>query len=142
MYCAVAALALMRRLESVPDLRALQQWCVMRVGRGFSGRPNKEPDTCYSFWVGAALRILGGSHLVDMAGVLQFHRECYHARSGGFGKVPHAPPDLLHSFYSVCAFSLAGVRHVEALDCELGISLRARSGMPLPLRVGVATTDE
>ena len=25
---------------------------------GFNGRPNKPVDTCYSFWVGAALAIL------------------------------------------------------------------------------------
>ena len=26
---------------------------------GFQGRVNKDPDTCYSFWVGASLKMLG-----------------------------------------------------------------------------------
>lgn len=31
---------------------------------GFNGRPNKDVDSCYSFWVGATIAILG-SHLPE-----------------------------------------------------------------------------
>lgn len=32
---------------------------------GFQGRPNKPVDTCYSFWIGASLKILNAFHLTD-----------------------------------------------------------------------------
>ena len=32
---------------------------------GMTGRPNKDPDTCYSFWVGGAMANLGAFSLVN-----------------------------------------------------------------------------
>ena len=33
------------------------RWLLNRQCPGFQGRPNKDPDTCYSFWVGASLAV-------------------------------------------------------------------------------------
>ena len=30
----------------------------MNQGEGFSGRPEKPEDACYSFWMGAALKLI------------------------------------------------------------------------------------
>lgn len=36
----------------------LVRWLVWRQSEGgLQGRPNKPPDTCYTFWVGAALKV-------------------------------------------------------------------------------------
>jgi geranylgeranyl transferase type-1 subunit beta len=58
-YCAIAALVLMDRLDvfSPDQLDKLQRWLLLRQINGFQGRPNKPDDTCYSFWVGASLRV-------------------------------------------------------------------------------------
>ena len=59
-YCALAALVLMGRLETAfsPDqLEKIKRWCIFRQKSGFHGRPNKPVDTCYSFWVGASLKV-------------------------------------------------------------------------------------
>jgi len=46
--------------------------------------------------------------------------------AGGFAKIPGAPPDLLHSFYSLSWLSLAGESGVqESMDAALGITKRA-----------------
>jgi len=37
---------------------------VLQPPGGFTGRVNKAPDTCYSFWVGGTLALLGEFHLV------------------------------------------------------------------------------
>lgn len=60
-YCAVATLVLAERLESTlgeKRLRKLSRWCVNRLDDGFSGRPNKPGDTCYTFWVGATIKLI------------------------------------------------------------------------------------
>lgn len=32
-------------------------WLISRQESGFQGRANKPPDTCYSFWIGASLKV-------------------------------------------------------------------------------------
>lgn len=59
-FCAVATLALMGRLNEVftpKELKRLKRWCIMRQQVGFQGRPNKADDTCYSYWIGATLKV-------------------------------------------------------------------------------------
>lgn len=36
----------------------LIRWCVFRQRRGFNGRPNKPEDSCYTFWIGATLKVI------------------------------------------------------------------------------------
>ena len=59
-YCALASLVLMNRLETSltsDQLEKIKRWCIFRQKSGFHGRPNKPVDTCYSFWVGASLKV-------------------------------------------------------------------------------------
>ncbi|KAE8669256.1 putative Pentatricopeptide repeat-containing protein [Hibiscus syriacus] len=73
-YCAVASLRLMGYIED--DLLSKKCYifyhkCVViarlaqAIDGGFQGRANKSSDTCYAFWVGAVLRILGGYKFID-----------------------------------------------------------------------------
>ena len=88
-------------------------------------------DTCYSFWIGASLALLGQYSLVNtpiirgfsMTYVLRYvvcprcnHRfldahsqldSCQHA-IGGFSKWPDMMPDVLHTYFSLCGLSLMG----------------------------------
>src|ERR1700677_4873632 len=67
-FCAVASLILMGKLDQVLSgkrVEILKRWCVFKQVGGFQGRPNKDADTCYSFWVGATLKLLSSHHLVN-----------------------------------------------------------------------------
>lgn len=60
-FCGIASLCLMGKLEEVfseKELSRIGRWCVMRQQNGYHGRPNKPVDTCYSFWVGATLKVV------------------------------------------------------------------------------------
>lgn len=46
------------RYHRLPSSSSLLKWCLSNQGSGFRGRPNKVPDSCYSFWVGATLRLV------------------------------------------------------------------------------------
>ena len=39
--------------------------CLQRQQSGFNGRPNKPVDTCYSFWLGASLTLLGAQEFIN-----------------------------------------------------------------------------
>lgn len=110
-FCGIAALVLMNRLDEVmaqqPTWRPqLIEWCVKRQIGGMQGRPNKVEDTCYSYWIGGTLRLLGYDHLLQHDALQQFVASCQ-SPMGGFSKVRGAFPDLLHSFYSLAYFSLS-----------------------------------
>ena len=135
-FCAVASLTLMGRLDHVLDQpqrswrNDLIRWCVHRQVQGMQGRPNKEQDTCYSFWIGASLRLLGRDDLLDHRALRSFVMKCQ-TKVGGFSKFIGAPPDLLHSFYSMAYLSWSQAHFAEDADpwqlrlkslcCTLGI---------------------
>lgn len=57
-YCAVATLAILRRLDPAHcDVAAVRRWLALRqcsAEGGFSGRAHKLVDSCYSWWAGGA----------------------------------------------------------------------------------------
>lgn len=67
-------------------------WCLKRQVSGFQGRPYKDPDTCYSFWVGASLWLLDFFKFVNMEQNLEFLLSAKHPLFGGFGKYPDVSP--------------------------------------------------
>lgn len=126
-FCAVASMHLMGRMHQLPMKQKLLRFCLLRQHRmgGFQGRRNKDADTCYSFWFGATIKLLGHFDLVDHASILMFHKTCEKLSIGGFGKVPQNQPDILHSFFSICAMSLMTQKGFRELSPSLCMSRRA-----------------
>ncbi|KAJ2719137.1 hypothetical protein GGI07_005402 [Coemansia sp. Benny D115] len=105
LYCCIASLALMGRLDALPDRSRTLHWALMRLGStaeqgGYQGRANKAADVCYSFWIGAAVELLGGHNLVDPALLADFTLAC-EAPYGGVAKCPGAQPDPLHAALAI-----------------------------------------
>lgn len=112
--------------SSLIDAPLLLDWILQRQGTdgGFQGRPNKSSDTCYAFWIGAVLRILGGFKFVDNKALRGFLLSCQY-KYGGFSKFPGEYPDLYHSYYGFTAFSLLEESGLKSLFSELGITENA-----------------
>uniref|UniRef100_H2YT29 Geranylgeranyl transferase type-1 subunit beta n=1 Tax=Ciona savignyi TaxID=51511 RepID=H2YT29_CIOSA len=137
-YCACASLQLMGRLTttlSPKQLKRLEYWCISRQRNGFNGRPHKDDDTCYSFWVGASLKILGIFDLVDFKENENFVLSTQDIIVGGFAKWPQINPgnifaaDALHSYMGVCGLALMSLHSLQPVDPTLNISERARLHM-------------
>ncbi|KAA8539447.1 hypothetical protein F0562_026139 [Nyssa sinensis] len=87
-YCAVASLRLMGFMEDdqlsksasscIINLPLLLDWSMQRQADdgGFQGRANKPSDTCYAFWVGGVLRILGGHKFINKKALHEFLLTC------------------------------------------------------------------
>lgn len=107
MFCGIASLVLLGRLmQSAANLSELERWLVFRQNGGFQGRCNKEPDTCYAFWNGATLDLLGKHSLVDIPSCQKFVLSCQFPY-GGICKFPSTVPDVMHSYYSLAWLSIA-----------------------------------
>lgn len=127
-FCAVAALSLMNKLKtsfSEKKLKQLQRWCVCRQQSGFQGRPNKPTDTCYSFWVGATLKLIDTYHLINSEFNRGFLMETQGSITGGFSKWPDHTPDALHAYLGLGGLSLLGEEGVLPMHAALNISQRA-----------------
>lgn len=85
----------MGKLDHVLDGRqveSLKRWCIMKQSGGFQGRPNKDADTCYSFWVGATLKLLSSHHLVNPKEDVDFVKSTEDCGQGGLAKFPNNFP--------------------------------------------------
>ena len=141
-YCAIASLAIMGRLNdgtlSHIEKDRVIRWCVLRLNEGFQGRPNKPDDTCYTFWISAALRLLvsSGDKVEPIIKVLtlkshQFVLSTQDAIIGGMAKWPDmTSPDPLHTYLGLSGMSLFlepenNVYGLLPVDAALNITKRA-----------------
>ncbi|GJJ77433.1 geranylgeranyl transferase type-1 subunit beta [Entomortierella parvispora] len=98
------------------DKEGTRRWCIQRQTTGFQGRINKPTDTCYSFWVGGSLAILGSFDLVNFEYNRGYLMETQHPSLGGFGKWPDVFPDVMHSYMGLAGLALMGEPGVRPLN--------------------------
>jgi len=128
-YTAVAALSLIGKLELLTEEQKLSiiRFCVLRqvAGRGgFNGRVNKSADTCYAFWVGATLHILGYDEFIDRNSLSAFLDTTSHPMIGGYSKTPMETPDPLHSYFGICGRIICKNYSRAILKTDLGVSMK------------------
>ncbi|CAE6517485.1 unnamed protein product [Rhizoctonia solani] len=108
-YCALASLFLCPLVDGTGlthrSKRATIRWLSHHQTTGFCGRTGKTPDSCYSFWCGASLKILEAPECVDAEANAAFISECQF-QFGGIAKVPDDRPDPLHSYLSIASLAL------------------------------------
>lgn len=92
---------------------------------GFQGRPNKPVDTCYSFWIGATLKILGVLDLTDFDQNRNYILDTQDTVVGGFSKWPHTSSDPLHTYLGLGGLSLIGEKQLNQVMPSLNITMRA-----------------
>ncbi|GFR04643.1 geranylgeranyl transferase type-1 subunit beta [Trichonephila clavata] len=108
-FCALATLYLMGRIEetfTVRELNNLKRWLIFRQVNGFNGRPNKPEDSCYTFWIGASLKILGCYDSVNYPEVSKFVFNNQDNICGGIAKLVKLTPDILHTCLGISGLLL------------------------------------
>lgn len=128
-YCAIASLSMLNSLGIVLDKhksRVVERWAINRqIKGGFQGRPNKDPDTCYSFWLGATLSMLGSLDRINKNNNRHFVLHNANPVIGGFSKNVESIPDPMHTCLSLCGLSLIGEDSLNPINPVLNITVRA-----------------
>lgn len=126
-FCAIAALELSGQLDILPPnvIEGMIRWLVFRQIDGFNGRPNKPVDTCYSFWIGASLKILKAFHLTDYTENRNYILSTQDNVIGGFSKWPGSTADPFHTYFGLCGLSFIGEPGILEIMPSLNISMRA-----------------
>jgi len=131
-FCATAALKILGKLDEVlnqKEQQKLQNWCVWKQNNGFHGRPHKKDDTCYTFWIGGTMTILGITDLIDKEKVIDFVLSTQEVLVGGFSKWPGLNPDPLHTYTGISGLSLLGDFGLKPVDPALNITNTAVNNM-------------
>ncbi|XP_073078170.1 geranylgeranyl transferase type-1 subunit beta isoform X4 [Manis javanica] len=126
-FCGIASLCLMGKLEEVfseKELNRIKRWCIMRQQNGYHGRPNKPVDTCYSFWVGATLKLLKIFQYTNFEKNRNYILSTQDRLVGGFAKWPDSHPDALHAYFGICGLSLMEESGICKVHPALNISTR------------------
>lgn len=121
-FCALASLFLMNRLEDLDHQEDLVRWCLQKQSEGFHGRPNKPDDSCYSWWIGATLKILGKDALINFQQNETFLAATESKITGGFSKLPDSSADPLHSYLSLASLSWSTNENLKSIHPALIVS--------------------
>lgn len=130
-YCGVASLELCGRLSEIEEktIDGMIRWLLFRQIEGFNGRPEKPMDTCYSFWIGATLKILNAFQFTDYEKNREYLMSAQEAALGGFSKWPGIRPDPYHTYFSICGLSFLNENGLQQCMPSLNISIRAYEWM-------------
>lgn len=80
---------------------------------GLNGRPEKQADVCYSWWILSSLSILGRVDWINKSKLARFILKCQDNDDGGIADRPDDMPDVFHTFFGISGLSLLGYLHEE-----------------------------
>ena len=114
-FCCIGALSIAHSLHLLNEniecnADILSWWLAERQcdSGGLNGRPEKQADVCYSWWILSALSILGRVNWIDTSKLGQFIMNCQDGDDGGIADRPSDMPDVYHTFFGLCGLSLIG----------------------------------
>lgn len=114
-FCCIAALSIARSLDklSCEDVDLLSWWLAERQvdSGGLNGRPEKQADVCYSWWILSAMSILGTTDWIKRDKLATFILQCQDPDDGGIADRPDDMPDVFHTFFGIAGLSLLGHLH-------------------------------
>lgn len=111
-FCCVGALSIARSLHLL-DADLLAWWLAERQvdSGGLNGRPEKQADVCYSWWILSALSMLGRISWINGDKLATFILKCQDENDGGIADRPDDMADVFHTFFGIAGLSLLGHLH-------------------------------
>ena len=107
-FCCVGALSIAKSLDVIrrPDL--LGWWLAERQvdSGGLNGRPEKQADVCYSWWILSVLSIIGRLDWISEDKLAGFIAKAQDPDDGGIADRPEDMPDIFHTFFGIAGLSL------------------------------------
>jgi geranylgeranyl transferase type-2 subunit beta len=106
-FCCIGALSIGNALHLV-DENLLGWWLCERQcdSGGLNGRPEKQADVCYSFWILSSLSILGRTSWIDCTKLADFIIKCQDQELGGISDRPGNMGDVFHTFFGISGLLL------------------------------------
>jgi geranylgeranyl transferase type-2 subunit beta len=116
-FTCVAALCIAGRQDLI-DTEKLGKWLSERqiTGGGLNGRPEKQEDVCYSWWVLSSLEMIGKTHWIDRDKLIAFILSCQDTEEGGISDRPGNMVDVFHTNFGLAGLSLLKFTGLQPID--------------------------
>jgi geranylgeranyl transferase type-2 subunit beta len=116
-FACLGALSIAGRID-LADKDKLASWLSERQveGGGLNGRPEKDPDVCYSWWVVSSLAMLGKLNWIDGKKLETYILNCQDPEKGGFSDRPGNMVDVFHTVFGLAGLSLFSYPGLEDID--------------------------
>jgi len=133
-FCCVGALSIASSLHRLGDesVDLLAWWLAERQcdSGGLNGRPEKQADVCYSWWILSSLSILGKVDLINVEKLAVFILKAQDDEDGGIADRPGDMVDVFHTFFGIAGLSLIGYLHKKD-DKDAGLMGKYRKIDPI-----------
>jgi geranylgeranyl transferase type-2 subunit beta len=147
-FCCVGALSIAKSLHVIKHPDLLGWWLAERQvdSGGLNGRPEKQADVCYSWWILSVLSILGRMDWIDKDKLAGFIAKAQDPDDGGIADRPEDMPDIFHTFFGIAGLSLLGklpdsYRQIDPVYA-LPVDVVLRCGLSAQVLVGRDGTVE
>jgi geranylgeranyl transferase type-2 subunit beta len=109
-FTSVGALSIAKSLHVIRHQDLLGWWLAERQcdSGGLNGRPEKQADVCYSWWILSVLSILGRVDWIHRDKLASFIAKAQDPDDGGIADRPDDMPDVFHTFFGLAGLSLLG----------------------------------
>lgn len=116
-FTCLAALSIAGRMETV-QVDKLGKWLSERQlpNGGLNGRPEKQEDVCYSWWVLSSLAMIDRTHWIDRDALIKFILRCQDTELGGISDRPGNMVDVWHTLFGLTGLSLLGYPDLDTID--------------------------
>lgn len=116
-FTCVAALTIAGRIDLV-NRDKLGRWLSERQveGGGLNGRPEKDEDVCYSWWVMSSLKMIDRLHWIDGRRLTNFILASQDTERGGISDRPGDMVDVFHTNFGIAGLSLLKYPGLEEVD--------------------------
>ncbi|CAB9522575.1 transferase type-2 subunit beta [Seminavis robusta] len=117
-FTCVGALSIAKSLHKL-DADLLGWWLAERQcdSGGLNGRPEKQADVCYSWWILSVLSITGRVSWINRDKLATFILKCQDDEDGGIADRPDDMADIFHTFFGISGLSLLGHLHAAIPEC-------------------------
>ena len=114
-FTCIGALAIAQRLDRLQEdgIDLLGWWLAERQvdSGGLNGRPEKQSDVCYSWWILSSMSILNKVDWIHTDKLASFILKCQDDEDGGIADRPDDMADVFHTFFGISGLSLLGHLH-------------------------------
>jgi geranylgeranyl transferase type-2 subunit beta len=116
-FTCVAALSILNRKDLI-DVERLGRWLSERQlpNGGLNGRPEKQEDVCYSWWVLSSLAMIDCTHWINRDSLIAFILKCQDPEGGGISDRPNNMVDVFHTIFGIAGLSLLGYPGLDPVD--------------------------
>ena len=106
-FTCVGTLKILDKLDLI-DQNLLCWWLSERQcdSGGLNGRPEKQADVCYSWWIISSLDMMDKVNWINTSKLVEYILNCQDQEEGGISDRPGNVGDIFHTFFGICGLNL------------------------------------